>query len=308
MKRAMFGSGPRDPRAFAENAMSTIPIRDVFLHVKIMGQGDPLLLMHGGPGLDHTTLLSLEPLADRFTLIFYDHRGNGRSSGDVASMTWVNLTADADALRQTLGFDNWSILGHSFGGNVALEYALRYPERVSRLLLVDTCGDSWWYAVHAPRLLAKRGYGPDAVEAARRFFNGEATAKEAPRLVMKFMRAYFHHLGVLALPHAFLSARRITMKGEAMVFGFGHLLKGWTVLDSLNEIDVPTLVTSGRDDFLFPPEHQAILADRIPHAELQIIEKSGHLPQDEQPAELLAIITRFMAQSRLTASPLVAAE
>jgi proline iminopeptidase len=288
--------------------MPSIPIRDVSLYVKVMGHGSPLLLMHGGPGLDHTTLFSLKPLADRFTLIFYDHRANGRSSGDVASMTWANLTADADALRQTLGFDDWSVLGHSFGGNVALEYALRYPRHVSRLLLLDTCGDSWWSAVHAPRLLTKRGYGPNAVEAARRFFNGEATAKEAPRLVMKFMRAYFHHLGVLALPHAVMSARRITMRPEAMVFGFGQLLKGWTVMDSLNEIDAPTLVASGRDDFLFPPEHQAILADRIPNAELQIIEKSGHNPQDEQPAELLAIITRFMARSGLTASPLVGAE
>ena len=54
--------------------MTTLRIRDVSLYVKVVGHGHPLLLMHGGPGLDHTTLSSLEPLADRFTLIFYDHR------------------------------------------------------------------------------------------------------------------------------------------------------------------------------------------------------------------------------------------
>ena len=86
--------------------MTTMPIRDVSLFVKVIGQGYPLLLMHGGPGLDHTTLLPLQPLADQFTLIFYDHRCNGRSVGaEVSSMTFDNLTADADALRQTLGFD-----------------------------------------------------------------------------------------------------------------------------------------------------------------------------------------------------------
>ncbi|HMA22827.1 MAG TPA: alpha/beta fold hydrolase, partial [Gemmatimonadaceae bacterium] len=129
--------------------MTMLEIRDVSLFVKVMGQGYPLLLMHGGPGLDYTTLSSLEPLADQFTLIFYDHRANGRSTGAAESMTWENLTADAEALRQSLGFDQWAVLGHSFGGQVALEYALRYPERVSQLLLFDTAADAWWHAVNA---------------------------------------------------------------------------------------------------------------------------------------------------------------
>ena len=86
--------------------MTTIPIRSVSLFVKVIGQGYPLLLMHGGPGLDYTSLLPLVPLADQFTLIFYDHRCNGRSDGaEISSMTFDNLTADADALRQSLGFD-----------------------------------------------------------------------------------------------------------------------------------------------------------------------------------------------------------
>lgn len=61
--------------------MTNMPIRDVSLFVKVIGQGYPLVLMHGGPGLDHTTLLPLLPLADQFTLIFYDHRCNGHSEG-----------------------------------------------------------------------------------------------------------------------------------------------------------------------------------------------------------------------------------
>ena len=61
--------------------MTTMSIRGVSLFVKVVGHGYPLVLMHGGPGLDYTTLLPLEPLADQFTLIFYDHRCNGRSEG-----------------------------------------------------------------------------------------------------------------------------------------------------------------------------------------------------------------------------------
>src|SRR5574342_650981 len=117
--------------------MNSMRIRDVSLFVKVLGQGEPLLLMHGGPGLDYTTLSSLEPLADQFTLVFYDHRCNGRSTGPVESMTWENLTADADTLRGPLGYDKWAVVGHSFGGHVAREYALRYRERVSHLVLLD---------------------------------------------------------------------------------------------------------------------------------------------------------------------------
>src|SRR5215212_627778 len=96
---------------------TTISIRDVSLFVDVVGRGHPLVLMHGGPGADHYTMLPFRRSKDRFTLVFYDHRCNGRSTGaPVSSMTWDNLTADADALRQKLGFNKWVVLGHSFVG------------------------------------------------------------------------------------------------------------------------------------------------------------------------------------------------
>jgi proline iminopeptidase len=93
-------------------------------------------------------------------------------------MTMDNLTADADALRQALGYDQWAVLGQSFGGNVALEYALRYPQRLSRLILMNTGGDQWWVNQNAPELLAKRGYNAETVDAARRFYNGQVTVDD----------------------------------------------------------------------------------------------------------------------------------
>ena len=93
-------------------------------------------------------------------------------------MTWENLTADAEAPRQRLGFERWAVLGHSFGGHVALEYALRYPASLSHLVLLDTGGDSRWSQEHGPQLLARRGYGPRTVELARRFFNGQIAPNE----------------------------------------------------------------------------------------------------------------------------------
>ncbi|UCF26648.1 MAG: alpha/beta hydrolase [Chloroflexota bacterium] len=250
--------------------------------------------------MDHSTLLPLQPLMDQFTLIFYDHRCNGRSDGaEVSSMTFKNLTADADALRQELGFDKWAVLGHSFGGNVALEYALRYPQNLSHLVLMNTGGDQWWVNQNAPELLAERGYSAAEVGAARRFYNGQLTPDEYFPIFVKFGRAYFSHQSLLYHPRLLALAHKVGLdppvkiRPEATIFGYSQLLKGWTVMDRLSDIQAPTLVIAGRDDFLFPPEHQAILADRLPNAELVLIERAGHNPQDERLDEVIVVIQHF---------------
>ncbi len=277
--------------------MAKLSIRDVSLFVEVIGHGYPLLLMHGGPGADHWSLVPFRRCADQFTLVFYDHRCNGRSEGaPVSSMTWENLTADADALRQRLGFERWAVLGHSFGGQVALEYALRYPDSVSHLVLLDTGGDSRWARQNAGDLLAKRGYSPEKVKLVRRFFNGEIEPNELLPSLMRFGDAYYSH------PSLWLTARdlihgewRSKIRGEALVFAGRHLLKGWTVMDRLGEINAPTLVMAGRDDFLFPPEHQVELAAGIPNARLRIIERAGHNAHSERPAEVMKAVRDFIS-------------
>jgi pimeloyl-ACP methyl ester carboxylesterase len=276
--------------------MTTIRIRDVSLNVKIMGQGYPLVFMHGGPGADLYTLMSFRPLADQFTLVFYDHRGNGRSTGaPVESMNFENLTADADALRQALGFDKWAVLGHSFGGYVALEYALRYPNSLSHLLLVDTGGDHRWSQEKAPEELAKRGFSPETVNLARRFFNGQIEPREMFPALMKMGNAYNPHTGLRQMPHLLVTGLQTKLRPEALIYSATHFLKDWTVMDRLGEINVPTLVMAGRDDFIYPPEHQQELVARIPNARLVLIDRAGHNPHDEQPAQTIRAVRDFMA-------------
>jgi pimeloyl-ACP methyl ester carboxylesterase len=274
-----------------------IPIRDTSLYVDVVGHGYPLLLMHGGPGADHWTLLPFRQLADQFTLIFYDHRCNGRSQGfPVSSMTFENLTADADALRRALGYDRWAVLGHSFGGHVALEYALRYPASLSHLVLVDTGGDSRWSRDNAAGLLASRGYSPQKVELVRRFFTGQFPPRQMPLILMRIGGAYYSRPSLSLVARGLIRGEwRSKMRPEALIFAGRHLLNGWTVMDRLGDITVPTLVLAGRDDFLFPPEHQRELAARIPHARLQIIERAGHNPHAEQPGEVMQAVRDFIS-------------
>lgn len=273
-----------------------IPIRDVSLYVEVAGHGYPLLLMHGGPGADHFTMLPFRQLADQFTVIFCDHRCNGRSEGaPVSAMTWENLTADADALRERLAYERWAVPGHSFGGHVALEYALRYPGSLSHLVLLDTGGDSRWSQQHAADALAERGYSPQKVELVRRWFNGEFAPDEMFRIFMRIDGAYNHHLGLWVVRELVHGAWRSKMRGEALIFAGRHLLKGWSVMDRLGEITVPTLVLAGRDDFVFPPQCQSELAAGIPHARLQIIDRAGHNPHAEQTAEVMEAVRGFIS-------------
>jgi len=214
-------------------------------------------------------------------------------------MTMENLTADADALRQTLGFEKWAVLGHSFGGYVALEYALRYPQNLSHLLLVDTGAENRWAQEKAPEELAKRGFSPDIVNLARRFFNGQIEPNEMFPALMKLGKAYNPHIGPSQIPHMLITGLQTKLQPEAFIYGETHFLRGWTVMNRLGEIKVPTLVIAGREDFIYPPEHQEELAARIPNARLVIIDRAGHNPHDEQPTETLKAVREFLADANL---------
>ena len=280
--------------------MTKMLIRDFSMNVKIMGHGFPLLLMHGGPGADLYTMLAFKPLSDNYTLVFYDHRCNGRSSGaDISSMTWENLTADADALREKLGFTKWAVLGHSFGGNVALEYALRFPNSLSNLVLVDTGAASRWAHENAAKVLEQRGFSPELVKLAHDFLNGQIEPNEMMPDLMKLGNAYTFHLGLKRIPHMIQTGLMTKLRPEALIYGATHFLKGWSVMERLHEIKVPTLIMAGRHDFIFPPEHQEELAAGISNSKLKIIERAGHNVQDEQPEETLRLLRAFLATNAI---------
>jgi pimeloyl-ACP methyl ester carboxylesterase len=192
------------------------------------------------------------------------------------------------------------VLGHSFGGHVALEYALRYPESLSHLVLLDTGADSRWGRQNAPTLLAKRGYSPATVSLVRRFFTGQIKPNEMVRGLMRWGGAYSNHPGPRLGPAGRWAERHTKMRPEALIFAGRELLKGWTVMNRLGEITVPTLVMAGRDDFLFPPESQVELAAGIFNARLEIIERAGHNAHSERPAEVMAAVREFMRADTAT--------
>ena len=142
---------------------------------------------------------------------------------------------------------------------------------------------------------------------ARRFYSGRIAPKDFRRAALRLLPAYDHRFSLVRTARGMLAgAWRMKTRPEALVFG-GQMMRGWSVMDRLGEIHVPTLVLAGRDDFLFPPESQALLAAGIPGARLRIIERAGHNPQTERTDETVAVVADFLARVpvdvRATAMP-----
>jgi pimeloyl-ACP methyl ester carboxylesterase len=161
-----------------------------------------------------------------------------------------------------------------------------------------------------PNLLirTRRGYSPKKAELVRRWFNGEFTPKEYYPISLRIADAYCYGPSwPLLFREAIHGGWRTRMRPEALIFAGRHLLRGWTVMDRLAEITVPTLVMAGRDDFVFPPECQRELVAGIPTARLQIIERAGHNSHDEQTAEVMQVLTTFICADAPAARPRVPA-
>lgn len=268
-----------------------MPVRDTELFVATQGHGPPVLVMHGGLGVDHTYFRPwLDRLADNVTLVYYDHRGNGRSARpdltEVDHGTWV---ADADALRATLGHERIVVLGHSYGGFLALEYALAHPERVEGLVLIGTSATMrHWDVVHAN--LATHDPTPEQLRAFedRPFSDdGEMAATLSALLPVYFHRPDDSVLGEL---------RQMVVSVEASVAG-GRCLADYDLRGELGNIDVPALVLGGRHDFIMPPQHTAVpLAAGLPRSELVVFEDSGHFPFIEETDHFTEVVAGWLAR------------
>src|SRR5439155_7023995 len=116
-------------------------VNGVELYYRAIGSGDTIIVLHGGPGLDHTELLpQYEELAKDFRLLFYDQRACGKSTGsfDEKSLNVDTYVNDLDGIRTASGITKANILGFSWGGLLAMFYTIKHPDAVDKLILVDS--------------------------------------------------------------------------------------------------------------------------------------------------------------------------
>ena len=258
-----------------------------------MRERPTLLLLHGGPGFDHTYFTPPPAdLAAAAQLVYLDQRGQGRSArAPLETCTIEQMADDAAAVIHTLGLERPTVLGHSHGGFVALTLAIRHPESIGGLILVDTAAASADMAGAMERLEAR--HGPDVRAAAEPIFRGEASEAAGEAFFRLVAPAYVHDRSKIG--QVLEAMGRSFNAPEVAAYYFTHLAGRYDVRDRLGEIRVPALVITGAEDWLIPPSAGEALAADIPGAEFVVIPEAAHFAFIERPDAYVAAVRRFLA-------------
>jgi proline-specific peptidase len=264
----------------------------------------PLLCLHGGPGSTHLGFEALDALADERDVVVYDQLGCGNSSqpSDPSLWTIELYVAEVAAVREALGLDRVHLLGHSWGGMLALEVALTQPAGLASLVLSSTLSSARLWEVEARRLRAEL---PEPVRSVLDAHE-EAGTTDDPAYETA-VRAYLqrHLCRIDPWPEVVEEMMRTTrlevyntMWGPNEMVPTGTLA-GWDVTPCLGEIEVPTLVLCGRHDEATP--HQAeIIAAGIDGAQLVVFEESAHMTLVEEPERYVAIVREFLRRAEVS--------
>lgn len=255
------------------------------------GEKIPFVTLHGGPGMGSRKgdWAAFQPLTDTYRLISYDQRGNGESEGK-EPYSHEQFVADLEGLRQKLGLGRFVLLGGSYGGFIALEYALRYPENLRAVILRDTAASNKYQYTSKKRAM-ESGYPMDE-ERLNRLFGGRMTSDKDFRESFAMIQPLYN---VRRDPEE--EARRlagIPFRYQTHNWAFSRNQPNYDLTSRLPEIKVPVLVTVGRHDWITPLEASQELHRLLPNSELVVFEHSGHSPQLEEQEHFLQVVRDFL--------------
>ena len=285
------------------------------LYYMALGRGEPLMILHGGPGASHEYFLPyLLPLARHNRVVFVDERGSGRSQKleDPSGYTIENMVEDVEAVRVALGLGKISLLGHSYGGALAQAYALKYQKNLSHLILASTWSST--LAMNEVFVRMKQNMAPelrdriDKLEAQGLFGHGKDYEKN--RYTSDYLTAawgegyypYVYHnrpdpnYDPVASGNMSWDLYR-EMWGEHGEFIIDGNLKSVEYTDRLASIKVSTLVVVGENDECDPSLSQ-VMHERITGSKLVVLPMSGHMTFVDQPGMFLSAVDDFLHKSR----------
>lgn len=250
----------------------------------------PLLVISGGPGSDHRYMHAggaFELLAEQRRVVMFDQRATGRSSAAPANPRIDQWVADVEAVRRTLGAERIDLLGHSFGGYLALSYAVAHGDRVRKLVLVDSAAPEPSENVQLlgevyPERIAE--WHRQRASLADKFPAEEISIFFSMEFVdPAWSERYLEHVRGLTYDISVNNALRSDMERR-------HLG------EQIGEIDMPVLVLHGRFDSVLAPSTSWAIHQALPNSRFQVIEKSGHMPFVEQPGTFVAAVSEFLGE------------
>lgn len=276
-----------------------VPGGPVWFRVVGTASSTPLLILHGGPGVGSCRLSALAALGDQRSIVFYDQLGSGRSGRPADSNLWHidRFVEELDAVRKQLGLSRIHLLGHSWGGALAVQYLLTKGTRGVESLIL------------AGPLLSTRDWIDDANVLRRQLpmpvqevlkRNEDAGTTHSPEYEeatqVFYSRFLYHRQPVPVTPECAGSASNQviyeTMWGPTEFYATGNL-RNFDVTSRLGELHLPVLLVVGRFDEA-RPETVGRYQKQIGGSQLEVIEDAGHVSMVDEPQRFLEVVRRFM--------------
>lgn len=272
-----------------------VRINDNDLNVEVLGpEGAPVLIAHhggGGIGSLAEPKATFGPLADKLRVVVFDARGCGLSEGR-PPFSHEQWAADVDGLREWIGADQIIVAGGSYGGFIAMEYAIAYPDRTRAMILRDTSPDN---------SNLERAYenarAQDRIEINwdnfNRYWRGEIRDNEDLKARWAEIIPLYDYEYDADKANARVEAG--IYRYEAHNWCFKHNMPVYDQRSKLPSVSCPTLVTVGRTDWVTPVSSAETIASLIPNSKLVVFEKSGHSPQIEEFDLFQQVMREFLA-------------
>ena len=282
----------------------------VKIYFETTGAGEPLVLIAGGPGDSHTYFKPyFDKLANKFTVVYYDARGRGRSGKTTADKYSVDKDVeDLENLRRYLGYEKLNLFGHSYGGVVAESYALAYPEHVVRLILCNTFHGAagWQNNIDNCNRHIQQSY-PEVWTKLMDLRQHMASNKTEWRAVYDpcIENLYWFNVSkkkkyredyrkLRQAEDTFSETVYYAIIGTDPDFEVNGSMKDLDLRKRLTTLHIPTLILSGRGDKIATVQQAMEIQEAIPQSKIYIFEKSGHLPFVEQNKKFIETVTKFL--------------
>jgi proline iminopeptidase len=269
-----------------------LTINDLRIYTKRMGNGLPLVFLHGGPGGEHRYFLPhLERLANSYELIFYDQRGCGQSEEPVDKIYTIEDEIETlEELRKSFGLEKLNLVGESWGSMLALLYASKYPQHVNKIFMTAAVGVEADGYLQFGELLQERLSAHDKQildGLIVKLKNGEIQVPEIFKIIDPY---YLYNANHLSRKTKTKSNADVNRKlGQEIIHNYNDSIRP----EALSTI--PIMVVQGDSDIITPEHLEALFIKKLPHTQLKILKNCGHWSVIEQPEALSDLIKEFYA-------------
>lgn len=286
----------------AQYKHDSLKIEHGYLHYYVKGTGKPILHLQGGPGFSYYYMRDIADSLNNYENILIDYEGTGLSQYRKPDTSWVsidNVISNIEAVRKKLGIKKWIIDGHSAGSTFALYYTVKFPQRVSKLISISTCGSNWQCFSYLWNNILTRLSEQDTIMLDKAQSDSTMNPSLKAAITMRIvLNAYFYNKSLIQVMIAALpESEHATYLNPQFnkVFESGSGFNQFNIDKEVQNIKIPVLMIQGRQDPI--GEAAAILLkQKLSNCKLTFINKCGHFPWIEEPKEFFSLVNEFLKE------------